>query len=368
MANKIKERNSSIELLRIFAIFIIILNHYALYSGFDVSEGINLSNILPTWLHIGGKLGVNIFVFISSYFLCKGNKFKLEKLLKLFLEVLFYSIIILVIGTCINNMNLKYAVKLIFAIPSGCWQYITIYVMLYILSPYINIMLEHIELKSLLKLVAILTITYVIFPSFTSFGFDITYSIAWFMYIYILAAFVRRIEDNIPKKPKLYLLIAFLSIGIIALSELVIKYISINYVNQLSNWIEHFRNYNSIFVIISTVFLFLGFKQVQIKSSKIINNLASTSLAVFILHDNDVIRDILWKNILKSAEFQESSLLIVHAIGSCLTIFIVFATIDLLRQRLIEKHVMNYLKPKIENIEYKINKKIDNISKENMEN
>lgn len=54
MNNKV-ERNSSIELLRIFAIFIIILNHYATYSGFDLNNTINASTIIPTWMHIRWK-------------------------------------------------------------------------------------------------------------------------------------------------------------------------------------------------------------------------------------------------------------------------------------------------------------------------
>lgn len=50
-----KERNSSIELLRIFAIFIIILNHYATYSGFNINETINMTTMIPIWLHIRRK-------------------------------------------------------------------------------------------------------------------------------------------------------------------------------------------------------------------------------------------------------------------------------------------------------------------------
>lgn len=57
------ERNSSIELLRIFAIFIIILNHYATYSGFVMNDKLNISTILPTWLHIRGKIGSKYIYF-----------------------------------------------------------------------------------------------------------------------------------------------------------------------------------------------------------------------------------------------------------------------------------------------------------------
>lgn len=359
---RVKERSSSIELLRIISIFIIIVNHYALYSGFNISDKMELSSIIPQWLHIGGKLGVNIFIFISGYFLCESKRFKLTRLVKIVLEVFFYSIFIILFGKIVNNTNTISIIKIIFAIPSSYWRFITLYFMLYILSPYINLFLNSVDLKGLLTLIFTLTLTWVVVPTFCYFGFDIDYSIAWFIYVYILAAFVKRIEKHIPNNPKKYILIGLASIVLIALSEVLIRYIGVNYLNKLINGVEHFRNYNSLFVIISTVFLFIGFKQIEMKNNKIINKIASTSLAVFILHDNRFYSDYIWKNILKSASFQYSKLLIPHALGSCLLLFACFAIIDLLRQRYIEKPVMRFLTPKVEHIEEKFNYKIEIIS------
>ena len=361
--NKGGERNSSIELLRIFAIFIIILNHYALYSGFAFENNVTFANMIPKWLHIGGKLGVDIFIFISGYFLCEGNKFRIKKLAKIVLEVFFYGLILIALGLIMKNLHLKYAIKLFFAIPTMCWEFITMYVMLYIFSPYINIMLERINIKDFLKLMIITTLVWVVFPSFFKFEFGITYSILWYIYIYILAAFIKRIENKLPIRPKTYIIIGSLSVGVIAILELFIKYIGINYISILEKGVEHFRQYNSIFVLISMISFFLGFKQLKVKNIKFINIIASTSLAVFIMHDNDILRNWLWKDVFKSASFQYSKLLIPHAIGSCLAIFICFAIVDLLRQRLIEKPLMNFLTPKIERLEKWYDNKIEVLSR-----
>ena len=206
------------------------------------------------------------------------------------------------------------------------------------------------------------TLAWVVFPSFFKFEFGITYSILWYIYIYILAAFIKKIENKLLIRPKTYIIIGSLSVGIIAILELFIKYIGINYINISEKGVEHFRQYNSIFVIISMISFFLGFKQLKVKNIKFINMIASTSLAVFIMHDNDILRNWLWKDVFKSASFQYSKLLIPHAIGSCLIIFIVFAVIDLLRQKFIEKPVMKYLTPKIEKFDDKINKKIEKLA------
>lgn len=72
MSNTVRteKRNSSIELLRIIAMVMIMFHHFAYYSGFEY----NLSSISTPYLWynfiiMGGKIGVNIFVLISGYFL-----------------------------------------------------------------------------------------------------------------------------------------------------------------------------------------------------------------------------------------------------------------------------------------------------------
>lgn len=360
---KIIERNSSIELLRIISTFIIIVNHYALYSGFIFENNVTISNMIPKWLHIGGKLGVDIFIFISGYFLCEGNKFKIKKLAKIVLEVFFYCLILISLGLIMKNLHLKNAIKLFFAIPTMRWEFITMYVMLYILSPYINIMLEHLNIKDFLKLIMITTLVWVVLPSFFKFEFGITYSILWYIYIFLLAAFIKRIENKIPIRPKTYIIIGSVSVGVIAILELFIKYIGINYISILEKEVEHFRQYNSIFVLISMISFFLGFKQLKVRNNRFINMIASTSLAVFVMHDNDILRNWLWKDVFKSASFQYSKLLIPHVFGSCLAIFICFAIVDLLRQRFIEKPLMNFLSPKIERLEKWYDNKIELLSK-----
>lgn len=307
-------------------------------------------------------MGVNIFILISGYFLSVGHKFKISKLFKLILEVFFYSVLIIVFGITAHKMTVIHAIKLIFAIPVGFWQFITLYTMLYILSPYINVMLDNIQLKYLIKLIVLLSFTWIVFPSFCYYGFDISYSIAWFIFVYILGACIRKVEKRIPTNPKLYLLLGLVSICIIALSEVLIRYVGINYLTILQNEVEHFRQYNSVFVMISAISLFLGFKQLKIKNNKVINLIASTSLAVYMLHDDNIFRYYLWRNVFKGASFQYSKLLIPHAIGSCLLIFICFAIIDLLRQKFIEKPVMKFLTPKIEHLEEKFDNKIDILS------
>lgn len=130
----------------------------------------------------------------------------------------------------------------------------------------------------------------------------------------------------------------------------------------MKNGIEHFKRYNSLFVLSATVCLFLGLKQIKIQNNKIVNGLASTTLAVYIMHDSGYLRNIIWQEVLKAPAFQYSKWLLVHAIGSCIIVFLFFAVVDLSRQRIIEKPCMTYLAPFIEKIVYSVDNKIGRLS------
>ena len=77
------ERDSSIELLRVVTMICIIMHHYIVNSG--IIDEITSANVLSAnaifalifgW---GGKTGINCFVLITGYFMCKsivnGRKF-----------------------------------------------------------------------------------------------------------------------------------------------------------------------------------------------------------------------------------------------------------------------------------------------------
>ena len=105
MANQIqniktnnKLRNSSFELLRIISMLLIVAHHFVVHGKFDLTSMFNKNIFFLQSLSMFGKLGVNLFVLISGYFSCMQPSpphIKFSKLIKLEIEVIFYSILIL---------------------------------------------------------------------------------------------------------------------------------------------------------------------------------------------------------------------------------------------------------------------------------
>lgn len=89
-----KGRDSGIELFRIIAMLLIVAHHYVVNSGLlDLvakTQEMTMNSIFLLIYGAFGKIGINWFVMITGYFMCKQT-LTVKKFLKLFLQVEFYK-------------------------------------------------------------------------------------------------------------------------------------------------------------------------------------------------------------------------------------------------------------------------------------
>lgn len=91
-----KERNSNLELYRIIIMLLIVAHHYVVNSGLgDIigKEPLSTHSIFFYLFGAWGKTGINCFLMITGYFMCK-SQITWRKFLKLLFEVEFYKITI----------------------------------------------------------------------------------------------------------------------------------------------------------------------------------------------------------------------------------------------------------------------------------
>ncbi len=133
--DKYTKRNSSIELLRMFFMFGIVIGHvYAHGSSLDYSWIYGLGNNWDTAYHLSlfslGKVGVTGFIFISGYY---GLSLDYKKLLNLVLILVFYLALIGIIAG--NRIPSIFSSTLH---PWDYWWFIKSYLLILVLSPIIN--------------------------------------------------------------------------------------------------------------------------------------------------------------------------------------------------------------------------------------
>ena len=81
-----KERNSNLELYRIIVMLLIVAHHYVVNSGLMSvmkEEPLHIQSIFLYLFGMWGKTGINCFVMITGYFMCKSH-ISLRKFMKLF--------------------------------------------------------------------------------------------------------------------------------------------------------------------------------------------------------------------------------------------------------------------------------------------
>lgn len=92
------QRNSSIEVLRIIAMFMILEHHFIVHNGFDMTSlPIGLRCFFQLTMESMGKIGVVIFFTITSWFLIDKSQTIKQSFRRVWLverELLFWGIVL----------------------------------------------------------------------------------------------------------------------------------------------------------------------------------------------------------------------------------------------------------------------------------
>ena len=121
-------RSSNFEILRILSMIMIIMHHYALFSGFIWEGEVTTNRLIVNFFSMFGRMGVSIFIIISGFFYDK-TKLSIRKIVKLLLQVWVYSILGLIIGIICNSdkVNIINTIKSMFPIIFRMYWFISCY-------------------------------------------------------------------------------------------------------------------------------------------------------------------------------------------------------------------------------------------------
>lgn len=329
------KRDCNFELLRIVCMLMIIMHHYVVHSGF-LSNATPLNELIAMAFSVGGKIGINLFIMISGYYIL-DSKVKMKKLLKIIFEVHFYSILIVIFLWFWQRDAIS--LKNIFPITYALYWFVTPYIWLYISSPYIVRFIKNLTQKEHEKLLIIMTVALAIIPTIVLRSTTIMSNFIWFVYLYILVSYIKLygisfLEEK--KKVKKYIALTYGSL-------ILIFAISMFFVNNVEKVVTHFTSMNSIFCLILSITIFMYFKNINIKENKLILFLSTKSFAVYLLHDNPMIRKFLWIVLFKNNQKYDinSVILILDIIIVSLIVYMVGIAIEYLRTRFVESLVLN---------------------------
>ncbi len=261
------ERNSAIELLRLLCIFGILMMHVFGDLQTPLSTLNTAAHVLVNSLF---NTGVTCFILISGYF---GIRFSIEKLVRLDLMVIFFS----VLGTlATEEFAVKALVKAAFPVLTRQYWFITCYFALCILAPFLNRAAEKMTKEWFGKLLFALLFLFSAVPTFGFYDImqDAGKGLVHFVMIYLLGRYLALYENHSRKTSRL-LLGLLLCVGFIFAADLALTVRGHAVYNTFSRDC-------SLFIVLASVLLFFLFWQMRFHSA-FVNHIAGDVLAVYVL-------------------------------------------------------------------------------------
>lgn len=342
-----KLRQSNFELMRIISMLFVVMWHVILHSDLYNSTGV--TKFILDALILFGVVHINSFVIVTGYFQC-DKEFKWSRFFQTFSIVWFYKALIaliffIFITSTISNVEL---LKEIMPLDFRDYWYINCYLILYLLSPFINKLVINLEQKDFRKLLLLSFVLFSLIPLISNQGIILNdgYTLIQFVFMYLIGAYLKKYspDKNIHlknysknKKQVLYLFVLifvfFVNFMLLIFSKTLIG-INSSLLNEVGTYIfNNSRMYSNPLVIIQSISYFLFFSTMSFKS-KIVNYISKYTLDVYLIHESFYISQNLYKWIGINDFINHKYYVIIVIIVTTLIIFITCIMIGILRNML----------------------------------
>ena len=266
-----KERNSSVEMLRILAMLGIVIMHT---NGPAMERGLESVFV---WTQIENGIfnaGVSIFVLISGYF---GIRRSAQKLIELESTVILYAVLSVLVGCYFGKASILNIIKSFIPISTNCYWFISCYIVLMVFSPYINKAIDLMNEPQHRQLIILMSAVFLIAPTV------LYYSVLGgggknvinMLLLYFLGSYIRKysLSEKFDKKVLLKILITTTVLNVLLNSLISIA----------TGGKPHipFARDCSIFIVIEAVALMMLFMKVEFHSN-FINRVAKHVFAVYL--------------------------------------------------------------------------------------
>lgn len=281
-----KKRFSNFELLRVLLILFVIILHYndsSRHGAFSFIESASFANKMFLYgIESFTICAVNAFVCLSGYFLSGKKEVNVRKIYHLFLILFSYNVFRYVLSSVIHH---DFSVKgfIYCFIPNN--YYANLYSVLFLLSPFLNLVIKKLNNKNYEKFLLILISLFSIIPTITDyllvtiFDFKFTsvspislygngrgFTLVNFVLLYYVGGYIARKDYTKKLKP---LFIYILSSFFIFITLTINRTAAFSYCN--------------ILVVIQAASLITFFKNIHFQSN-VINSLAKSVWGIFCIH------------------------------------------------------------------------------------
>lgn len=266
MANKTKVRDSNFELLRVLLIFMVLLGHANMwFLGSEYQT--ETEHCIRVFVEVVCLPAVNAFVLISGWFGIKGDY---RRVFPIIFQLLMCTVPVAIVMNAMRQINLLNLDDIAeYVLGGNNYWFVIDYIGLVLFAPILNIIVHNVN-KVVLRtffigVLALIVPLDVVFRS-SVLGVNGGYSLIWFIYLYLLARYMRLYGIEWLDRSKWMVMVACIVLQTILL-----------YFNLIGN------RYTNPLILLPAMSIILIFKEYSFKSN-IVNYLASGTLIVYMLH------------------------------------------------------------------------------------
>lgn len=336
-----KKRLAQYELLRVIAMFGVLMNHvfnYGLhiYDDFtlDVSsgDGFMLWSILEL-MKLTALPSVNCYILITGYFLINSTQWRLKGIWKVWSTTWFYAVSIYLLAVATGLCPFQWAELLQHATPlySNSYWFVTSYIALMFLAPFLSWGLQRLSQR---QYQVLLILGFIIcFQFFLGQYVMDNQQILLFVYLFVIGGYIRRFHADSRRRPAFYAILAVLILMLMYCITIAKNY----YFNGHDFYIYAMAYHGLVLPFSVTIFLF--FKQLNIQGRHLqifIYAIAPLCFSVYIIHTQSVVDGILWKYATKMFESSPSFMIPLLSVLLCTTVYFICCAIDYLRVHILK--------------------------------
>lgn len=289
-----KQRNSSIELLKIISIILIFITHSVPVYGsgdyvMDVfTETADFTTWMVVWIRHFGQFANVVFIFCSAWFLADSKVTKMEKVFSLILDTFLISMLFLVPYAIAGyDINKTILVENAFSLLYEKNWFVTCYLMLFLLHPALNVACEAIKGKKISNVLFCCLFIY-IFCQFFSSGVLYGNRFISFVCVYLFAWYVKNYQSHLCGNVKFNLIMTITCLALVPILLLALNLFALK-TGHLSGNIQRF-NTTSNPLYMCAAFGCFNLANSRYIYNKFVNYLSSLSLYVYMITENYMVK------------------------------------------------------------------------------
>lgn len=333
-------RNYGIELLRILAMFMVVVLHVLGKGGIVYSQTVAPANYWTAWaLEIAAYGAVDVYALISG-FVGYRAKHKYASLAELWLRVWVYSVSFTVLNRLFFNpqIGMKKILFSFFPVTKGELWYFTMYFALYLLSPVLNAAAEALPRKTFRNVVVASVFLFSVLPFLWVWDvFELAggSSLMWLIVLYLIGAYIGKYRAFEKMKRRVALAGFFACVVMTWASKFLIQTRFTSFLGQTNNsdWLV---NYTSLTVVLSAVFLLCLFRSLQppVLVKKIAAVAAPLSFSVYVIHMQPLFRTHFLDGRYAVYGTYSPAVMALAVLGTAAAIYLACSALDFIRARL----------------------------------